>query len=84
MRFDRTQLQFLARLCKSPDGAILLQILRVKQAEADQALRKARGEDVYRAQGRAEEIDDLLAMIEDAPASLNRDAAAPKAPRGIV
>jgi len=41
-------------------------------AESDKALRNARGEDVLRAQGRAIELDELVADITEAEQKLKR------------
>lgn len=72
MKLSGEQLQFLGRFSKSPDGQFLLTILRAKLAERDEALRKTSGEDVYRTQGRALELDELVADITDANEKLNR------------
>lgn len=66
MHLDNEQLRFLARLNKSPDGAFLLTVLRARLAERDEQLRKARGEDVFRAQGRADELADVIDLIAKA------------------
>jgi len=79
MKLSGEHLQFLERLSKSPDGQFLLTILRAKLAERDEALRRTSGEDVYRTQGRALELDELIADITDASAKLNRTR--PSAPR---
>lgn len=72
MQLKHEQLQFLERLNKSPDGQYLLQILRAKQSERNAALRTTKGEDVYRAQGRALELDELVADITEASQRLTR------------
>lgn len=72
MTLSGEQLQFLERFSKSPDGQFLLKILRAKLAERDEALRKSKGEDVYRAQGRALELDELVADLTDAHVKLTR------------
>lgn len=79
MQLKHEQLQFLERLNQSPEGQFLMQILRAKQSERDAALRTAKGEDVYRAQGRALELDELVADITEASQRLNRIR--PSAPR---
>ncbi len=73
MKLGGDDLQFLARFNRSPDGAALLKILRAKLAESDKALRTARGEDVLRAQGRAIELDELVADITEAEQKLKRN-----------
>lgn len=72
MRLSTEDLQFLARFARMPDGARLLTLLRARLAERDSELRKARGEDVIRAQGRAQELDELITVIESADPQLKR------------
>jgi len=72
MQFSNLQLEFLARLARSPDGQLLLQILQAKQAERDAGLRTASGEEVFRKQGRAVEISELIADITEAERRLTR------------
>ena len=62
MQLTTDQLQFLARLSKSPDGRFLvINYLEPKLAEADGKLRTARGEDIFRAQGAATALAELIA-----------------------
>lgn len=82
MRLETEHLQFLARLSKSPDGRFLVtSILEPMLAEADGKLRTARGEDIFRAQGAATGLADLIATIRTAEQQLNRAAQTPKGPR---
>jgi hypothetical protein len=78
MKLSGEQLQFLARLNRSPDGAYLLTVLRARLADRDAVLRKARGEDVFRAQGRADELADLIDDITKAHDQLARNQPASK------
>lgn len=73
MKLEVSDLQFLERFSQSPDGAYLLKILRAKLAERDKALRAARGEDVYRTQGAASELDELITDITEARQRLTRN-----------
>ena len=73
MHLDRDTLRILARLNGSPDGAALLTVLRARLADRDETLRKAQGENVFRAQGRAQELHELIADITNAHASLARN-----------
>lgn len=66
------ELQFLARLSKSPDGHALLNLLRAELADLDKKLRKATGDDTVRLQGRAQQVDELIVAIESASTTLNR------------
>ena len=77
MHLSEEQLQFLARFSKSPDGRALLLMLQAKLGEVEAKLRTATGEEVYRTQGRALVLDDLIADIEDAQQKLNRTVPTP-------
>lgn len=66
MHLSSDDLQFLARLSKSPDGQALLKLLRAELAEADAMLRKATGDEMFRCQGRAQYLDGLIKTIESA------------------
>jgi hypothetical protein len=75
MQLTTDQLQFLARLSKSPDGRFLVtNYIEPKLAEADGKLRTARGEDIFRAQGAATALAELLADIASAEKRLNQAA----------
>lgn len=73
MHLSSEQLQFLARFSKTPDGRFLLSVLQAKLAEREQKLRTAAGEEVYRNQGRALELDELIADIAKAEQKLTRN-----------
>lgn len=82
MQLDTSHLQFLARLARTPDGKFLVDnILEPMLAEADGKLRTARGEDIFRAQGVATGLADLIAAIRTAEQKLIRAAQTPKGPR---
>lgn len=72
MQLSGAQLSFLASFAKAPDGRALLEILKAKLAEREVALRTKVGEEVYRAQGRALELDELIADIAEASTRLTR------------
>lgn len=74
MRLSNDDLAFLARLSKSPDGRRLLQMLQAKQAECNDKLRSATGEEVLRWQGRALAVDEMIADIAQAERTLTRNA----------
>lgn len=80
IRFDNDQLLLLARLAKSPDGKMLLDLLRARLAARDSELRDAPEGGVLQAQGRAKEVADLIGDIEGAQARLerNRPTATPR------
>ena len=73
MRMTQDQLEFFGRFSKSPEGQFLLAILQAKLGEREAMLRTSIGEEVYRAQGRALELDELIADITGATAKLNRN-----------
>lgn len=73
MHLTGTQLQFLSRLSKSPDGLMLLQVLQAKLAESDLKLRSATGEEVYRAQGRAQAFAEIIGDLAKADEKLTRN-----------
>ena len=74
MHLNGTQLQFLSRLSKTPDGLMLLQVLQAKLAESDAKLRSAIGEEVYRAQGRAQAFAEMIGDLTSADDKLTRTA----------
>lgn len=75
MQLTTDQLLFLARLSKSPEGRTLVtNYLEPKLAEADGKLRTARGEDIFRAQGAATALAELIADIASADKKLTQAA----------
>lgn len=72
MQLSKDQLTFLAALARAPEGKLLVQLLEAKLSEQDAKLRTAVGEEVYRAQGRAQATAELIGNIRDAHLSLNR------------
>lgn len=74
-------LLFLARFARTPDGQALLRILEAKLASVMETLLKADGNDAYRYQGRARQIQELRDDIAGAEASLARLAPAARRTR---
>lgn len=72
MRLTNDQLAFLGRFAKSPEGRAMLDFLKAKLGERNASLRVESGENIYRAQGRALELDELIADIEGAQSNLTR------------
>lgn len=72
MRLTTQQLQFLARFAKSPDGREMVDLLKAKLAEREKSLRTQTGEEIYRQQGRAVELDEILLDIAEAQTRLSR------------
>lgn len=73
MHLSSDDLAFLDRFSKTPDGQYLLKLLRAKLAEREQKLRTATGEEVYRNQGRALELDEMIAEVTTAQQKLTRN-----------
>lgn len=85
MQLSSDQLAFLARFSKSPDGRALLQILEAKLAEVEVHLRRQDGAELHRSQGRAIQLDELMADIGDAQTRLARNAASvPRSTRHVA
>jgi len=59
MRLTAQQLEFLARLGKSPEGSLLQTMIRAEIDDVNMQLRTLTGEHLYRAQGKAAHLDDL-------------------------
>ena len=64
MRLDASQLAFLDRLGKSPDGRQLLALISAEIVESNEKLRKLAGEGLYREQGKAQYLDELTRLLE--------------------
>lgn len=77
MHLSTEQLAFLARFAKSPEGVMFKKlVLEGRLAVVSKELRSLTGEQVYRAQGRALELDGLIALLDDAQNRLNRSPSA--------
>jgi hypothetical protein len=74
MRLNALQLDFLARLGKSPDGQQLRTLILAEIAECNVLLRKLSGEALLREQGKAIYLDDLVSR-------LSQPASAPVSPK---
>lgn len=72
MKLTTDQLSFLARFARSPDGKVFVDILSGYLGSTDRALRSATGEEVFRQQGRAKQLEELANTIESAEATLTR------------
>jgi len=70
MRLTDSQLTFLARFAKSPDGREFLELYRAELSEVEKALRIADGAEMHRQQGRAQQLDKLLADVTGAQQKL--------------
>lgn len=63
-----------------PEGQLYVAILKKKLAEADEKLRVAAGEDLYRKQGRAQELDELIRELTTAGDVLQRQEPSARRP----
>lgn len=85
MSLTKENLTTLARFAKSGDGKFFQRLLGEMLKEADEALRIARGEETFRAQGRAQTLAHLINLIQQAPANLQRNEESPsQAKRPVV
>ena len=71
MRFDKSQLQVLEHLNSRPEGQLLVEMLRGKEAELVARMRTATGEEVFRAQGRLQEVAEWITALTTASKALN-------------
>jgi hypothetical protein len=62
-RLTETQVQFLSRLGKSPDGQLLLALINSEIDAVNIDLRRVSGEALYRLQGRAASLDELADVL---------------------
>jgi hypothetical protein len=85
MQLSGQDLEFLARFSKAPEGRAFLTLLQAKLAERDAKLRISVGEEVFRTQGRALELAELIDEVNTAQLKLNRSLSArTSAPRQIA
>jgi hypothetical protein len=77
MRLSSTQLQFLARIAMTPDGKVLVDLLQALLRERDAKLRAATGEEVFRQQGRALELAELIGDFTQSQQRLERAVSPP-------
>lgn len=72
MALTTGELEALRRFSRVPEGRLWVAMLEKKLAEADAKLRTATGEDLYRKQGRAQQLEELIAEVTQAEQTLNR------------
>lgn len=72
MALTNSDLQALRAFSRVPEGRLWVAMLEKKLAEADAHLRTATGEDLYRKQGRAQQLEELLSEIKSADQVLRR------------
>lgn len=73
-RLDVSQLEFLARLGKSPDGQQLLALIKKQTDDLNEKLRTLAGENLYRAQGEATVLDAFAKYLNPPFQPSPRDA----------
>ena len=83
MHLSESDLRFLARFAKSPEGKEFTVLLQAKLGDVEGKLRITEGAELHRQQGRAQQIDELLTDITDAGKKLNAAQSAPR-PRRVV
>lgn len=77
MTLTKDDLSFLARFARSPDGRAFQLMLRARLLDADATLRKAQGEEILRAQGRAQTLAQLIDDIDSAQRKLEQHEQSP-------
>ena len=82
MRLTESQLLFLARFAKAPEGKEFIELCRAKLSEVDAKLRTTEGAEMHRHQGRALQLDELIADVTQAHARLTtaQSVARPRRP----
>lgn len=63
MHLDASQLEFLGRLGKSPEGQQLQALIKAEVEDVNEQLRKLSGESLIRAQGKAIYLDEFLTRL---------------------
>lgn len=81
MTLSTSDLSFLARFARTPDGQALLRILEARLASVNETLLGTDGNDVYRFQGKATQLRELCKDITEAEQRLARAAPAARRPR---
>jgi hypothetical protein len=77
MRLTNDELQTLRSFGARPEGRAWVELLKKMLGDADAKLRRASGEELLRCQGRAQQLDELISLVNDAPQALKR----PEQPR---
>jgi hypothetical protein len=72
MPLTKEDLNGLARFARLPEGQLFVGLLEKRLAEHDKTLRTARGEDIFRAQGAAQAVEQIIKDITQAPTNLQR------------
>lgn len=72
MALTTPDLHALRRFAQLPEGRIMVAVLSQKLGEADEKLRQLSGEHLYRMQGRAQALDELLRDLTESDQALKR------------
>lgn len=72
MALTNTDLRLLRSFFHTPEGKMYVAMLETKLVEADANLRTATGEDLYRKQGRAQQLHELIGDLTGADQILKR------------
>lgn len=72
MSFTNAQLAEISRYARLPEGQLFVQLLQMRLAEHDRHLRTASGEELFRTQGKAQAVQQLIDDIEQAGTRLQR------------
>lgn len=76
MHLSHERVSFLAGFAESTQGRLYRQVLEERLAEVDRTLRVLTGDDLYRAQGKAQAFEELVKQLDEAKNVLNRSSAA--------
>lgn len=76
----RDQLKSLALLARTPEGQLFLQIVKSWQADVDRRLRRVSGEDLLRAQGDAQRLEEIAGYLEGGAEERLVDLSKPRRP----
>lgn len=74
MKLDSADLEFLRRFARSPEGKLWVGILQRNQSGTDVRLRTSTGEELFRQQGRAQLLAELLDQVTEAEKKIERSA----------
>ena len=84
MHLTESQLLFLARFAKAPEGKEFIELMRAAVEEVNQTLRTATGEHVLRTQGRAQQLDEIVGWITEANRKLTAGQASFRTRRPVT
>lgn len=72
MHLSKDQLTFLAGFARSAQGQGFKKLLADRLSEVDKELRSLSGENLYRAQGKALVLEEVIGHIDEAQTRLDR------------